>query len=76
MYRIKFTTIKQYSGVLEYDNSADFMHNVSEMMLDKSIVTFKAYYPNGTLMKEFTNDTARILTKTCPLEKSRINTIR
>ncbi len=74
MYRIDFYTIKQYNGTVTYDNTADFTHNVSDMMLDASIVSFEAYYPNGTLMKAFVNENARPITKDCPLEKSWIGT--
>jgi len=74
MYKIDFYTIKQYSGTVSYDNTADFMHNVSDMMLDASIVSFEAYYPNGSLMKAFVNENARPITKHCPLEKSWVGT--
>jgi len=76
MYIINFKTIKQYNGTLELDNTSDFMHNVSDMMLDKSIVSFEAYYPNGTLMKAFVNTDAVELIKACPVEKGHIGTKR
>lgn len=75
MFTIDFYTIKQYTGRLTFENSTDFTHEVSCMTMDDSIVAFQARYPNGKLHREFVNGNAQILTKSCPCEKSWVNTL-
>lgn len=72
MYTIKYYTIKQYTGEMRMDNVKRFMEVVDEMMTDKSIVSFEAYYANGSLFKRFVNETARPITKASPVEKGHI----
>ena len=74
-FTIDFCTIKQYIGQMTFENSTDFCHEVSCMMVDDSIVAFQARYPNGKLFREFVNGNATELVKTCPCEKSWVNTL-
>lgn len=71
-YLIKFYTIKQYEGEMQIDNSKRFMAVVDEMMVDKSIVWFEAYYPNGSLFKRFENEFARPIIKPSPVQRGGI----
>lgn len=75
MFTIDFYTIKQYLGTMTFENSTDFCHEVSCMMVDDSIVAFQARYPNGKLFREFVNGSAKELVKCCPCEKSWVNTL-
>ena len=75
MFTIEFYTVKQYLGTMTFENSTDFCHEVSCMMVDDSIVAFQARYPNGKLFREFVNGSAKELVKTCPCEKSWVNTL-
>ena len=74
MFKIKFATIKQYKGTMEFDNKADFDAEVAAMYLDISIVSFKAYDNVGRMLICHTNEHAVPITKHCPLEKSWIGT--
>jgi hypothetical protein len=75
MFTIEFFSVKQYLGTMTFENSTDFCHEVSCMMVDDSIVAFQARYPNGKLFREFVNGSAKELVKTCPCEKSWVNTL-
>ncbi len=74
-FTIDFYTIKQYSGTMTFENSVEMCHEVSCMTVDDSIVAFQARYPNGKLFREFVNGNAVELVKTCPCEKSWVNTL-
>lgn len=75
MFTIDFYTIKQYTGRMTFESSTDFAHEVLCMTIDDSIVAFQARYPNGKLHREFVNINAQELVKTCPCEKSWVNTL-
>ena len=75
MFTIEFFSVKQYLGTMTFENSTDFCHEVSCMMVDDSIVAFQARYPNGKLFREFVNGSAKELVKSCPCEKSWVNTL-
>lgn len=72
MYTIKYYTIKQYTGEMKVADVKRFMEIVDEMLTDRSIVSFEAYYANGALFKRFVNETARPVTKASPVEKGHI----
>jgi len=75
MFTIEFLSCKQYRGTMAFDNATDFANEVVCMTLDDSIVAFQARYPNGKLYREFVNASAKELIKTCPCEKSWVNTL-
>ena len=72
MYTINYYTIKQYSGEMKMDNLKRFIEVIDEMMTDKSIVSFEAFYPSGALYRRFVNESARSITKASPVEKGHI----
>ncbi len=71
-FRIEYYTIKQYSGVLTFDNVADFEAEVALMRLDSSIVRMRAYR-GDRLECTVHNANAVPRTKSSPVEKGHIN---
>lgn len=71
-FRIEYYTIKQYSGVLTFDNVVDFEVEMAAMRLDSSIVRLKSYR-GDRLVCTVHNANAVPRTKSSPVEKGHIN---